>query len=96
LWSITTPQNSMNDLEQLKIEVEGLKRLMREHLHDGVESREVSISNLVDMVQIVSTAPATTPRRFEQQFKIYTSGSTYRLYWYDQVNAAWHYVTATA
>lgn len=85
----------MNELQQLKTEVEGLKRLMREHLHNGVESREVSIENLVDMVEVVSAAPVTTPRRFEQQIKIYTNSTTYRLYWYDQVAGAWHYVTAT-
>jgi len=86
----------MNELQLMQMRVAELERKLREHIHDGAETRETSIVNLVDMVQVVSAAPSTTPRRFEQQFKIYTNGSTYRFYWYDQKAAAWHYVTATA
>lgn len=76
--------------------LETLERQMREHRHNGSDAPEVSITNLVDVIETVSVVPATTPRRFVDQIKIYVNGATLRLYWYDAKAGVWHYVTATA
>lgn len=81
--------------EELKYEIEDLKRQLRDHVHNGADAKELSINNLVDLIPTVSTAPSHTPRRFADQFRIYSNGVTYRLYWYDAVNAAWRYATGT-
>lgn len=48
------------------------------------------------MFQTVSAAPTQAPKNFLDQVQVYTSGATYRLYWYDKDNDTWHYITATA
>jgi hypothetical protein len=52
--------------------------------------------DLFGFFKTVSTAPTEVPNSFFNQVQIYTNGSTYRLYWYDYTNGAWHYITATA
>lgn len=53
-------------------------------------------TNIYGLFEVVSAVPSGVPRTIYEQIKIYTSGTTYRLYWYDRKNNAWHYVTATA
>lgn len=79
--------------EELTRKVADLERLLREHLHNGAESQELSIASLVDNVPTVSAAPSHTPKRFVDQFRIYKNGTTYRFYWYDYSNAEWRYAT---
>lgn len=54
------------------------------------------LSELFGMFQTVSVAPTAAPARLINQIQIYTNGATYRLYWWDNTNNVWHYVTATA
>jgi len=56
---------------------------------------ENRIGELTDFIKTTDSVPAWVPRRFEEQFAIYTSGSTYRFYWYDTTNGAWRYATGT-
>lgn len=76
--------------------IEAIERKLVEQKHNGVDGLEVSVRDLVDMFEVVSAAPSSAPKRVGDQVKIYTNGATFRLYWYDQSAAVWHYVTATA
>lgn len=55
----------------------------------------LTIKNLTDLIEVVSTVPTATPKAFYDQVKIYISGGTYRLYVYNYVNNVWRYVTLT-
>ncbi|MCK9371052.1 hypothetical protein M0R04_14165 [Candidatus Dojkabacteria bacterium] len=56
----------------------------------------VFLDKSIGVFETVTAAPTGTPTNMINQIKIYTNGSTYRLYWYDAKNNVWHYVTATA
>lgn len=53
-------------------------------------------TDIQGLFETVSAAPTNIPKSPYDQVKIYVNGATYRLYWYDGVGHAWHYVTATA
>lgn len=48
------------------------------------------------LFQTISAVPTDTPKTWFDQIRIYKNSTTLRLYWYDPVEGAWHYVTATA
>lgn len=52
-------------------------------------------TDIYGMFEVVSAVPTLTPKTAYDQIKIYTNATTYRLYWYDWVNHAWHYATGT-
>ena len=81
--------------EQLQ-RLETLERQMREHFHSGLDTQRVNLKDIFGAIKVVSVAPVGEPANIGEQFKIYTNGSTYRLYWYDTVGASWHYILATA
>ena len=56
---------------------------------------ENKLHNIVGNFEVVSSAPTGNPTNFQNQIKIYSNGSTYRLYWYDTVNHAWRYASGT-
>lgn len=64
-------------------------------LKDGTQ-QPIFLDQIVGLFQTVSTAPTVSPRFVKDQIQIYTSGSTFRFYWWDNTNKTWHYVTATA
>lgn len=72
-------------------EDERSKNDIRKHDHDGVNSMRVNIHDLTGFIQTVSTAPTWTPKNFWEQFAIYRSGATLRLYCYDTTNNAWRF-----
>ena len=51
--------------------------------------------DLEGVIQTVDSEPTGNPTKFDQQFKIYKSGSTRRFYWYDTLNSEWVYVGGT-
>lgn len=57
--------------------------------------KQLRAEELFGMFQTVTTAPTKPPKGTLEQIQIYTNGSTYRLYWWDNANITWHYVTAT-
>ena len=57
---------------------------------------KLNVPNAFNMFQTVTSVPTVAPSNWQNQIQIYTSGSTYRLYWWDNTNNTWHYVTATA
>ena len=59
------------------------------------EIKQTDFRDLTGLIPTVSSVPAWIPRKFSEQFAIYTSGSTYRFYWYDRDNGAWRYSTGT-
>ena len=46
-------------------------------------------TGVAGMFEVVSSVPTGVPRSLFEQIKIYTTATTYRLYWYDWVNHAW-------
>ena len=62
---------------------------------DKVENLGLA-QDLFGKFKTVTAAPTEQPINFLDQIRIYTNGSTYRLYWYDATNKTWHFVTATA
>ena len=57
---------------------------------------KVLAQKIQGMYQTVSVAPTAVPLTMQNQIQIFVNGGTLRLYWYDVVGGAWHYVTATA
>lgn len=53
----------------------------------------IELKDITNTFKTVSVAPTHVPRNFSEQFVIYTSGATYRLYIYDTVNNTWRYAT---
>lgn len=86
----------MQNNDDLKREVEDLRRELREHTHNGFNGGQIYFKHLFGLIETVSTAPTTVPKTTYDQLKIYTNGSDYRFYWYDSIANVWHYVTATA
>lgn len=58
------------------------------------------IEDIWGMIRTVTVAPdaapVVKPRKFNEQFLIYTNGATLRFYWFDLENKTWHYITASA
>lgn len=67
-------------------------RLIREHRHNGLDATQVNLKDILGALEVVSTAPVGKPTSIAGQIKLYTNGSTYRLYWYDTTAGAWRYV----
>ncbi len=63
------------------------------HNHDGTNSELVSVKNLIEFIETVTTIPTVVPRKFWEQFKIYTDSLTAptitELYFYDTGNGEW-------
>ncbi len=55
------------------------------------EIKRIRFDELDGLFQTSSSVPTHVPRKFSEQIVIYTSGATYRLYWYDNANGAWRY-----
>lgn len=73
---------------------------VRRHTHDGANSKQININDLVGIIKTVSVAPSVgtnvpLPSTFADQFRVYKNGSTKRLYVFDTVNKIWSYVTLT-
>lgn len=79
----------MPDLNELKRRLDTLEQRMNN------EPTQIE-TDVFGMFEVVSAAPTGVPHTVYDQVKIYTNSTTYRLYWYDWVGRAWHYVTATA
>jgi len=53
------------------------------------------IDDIVGMFTTVDAVPISTPTSLKNQVKIYKSGATRRLYWYDSVEQEWVYTAGT-
>lgn len=53
------------------------------------------LDKMIGSIETVTSVPTGKPINFINQFKFYSSGSTYRLYVYDAKNNAWRYVALT-
>lgn len=60
-----------------------------------VEDKSIEIDDVIGTIPTVSAVPTGKPVRFSQQLKIYKSGSTRRLYWYDTLNQEWVYTSGS-
>ena len=82
--------------QDLQQQINELRELLARHTHIGDAGGQLYVKSLFGFFETVSTAPSGVPKTTYDQIKIYVNGATYRLYWYDSVGNAWHYVTATA
>lgn len=65
-----------------------------EHFHNGNEQPRIQLrTDIAGLFETVSSIPTGVPKDIFGQIKIYTSGASYRLYWYDTANGAWRYAT---
>lgn len=55
-----------------------------------LQSKNIRLENITNLFEAHSEAPTHNPRTFYEQFYLYKSGTTYRLYVY--VDDAWKYV----
>jgi len=83
-------------LAQLEGEMAQMQQQLRMHRHDGNLASRTNLNDIFGLFEVVSVAPTLTPTSAYDQIKIYTNGTVYRLYWYDYVGHAWHYILATA
>ncbi len=60
-----------------------------------LKKNNTNIFDIVGMLKTTSTVPTYTPTKFSDQFILYVSGATYRLYIYDNTNKAWRYTALT-
>ena len=81
--------------KELQNRIEVLEQQLRDHFHSGHGDRRVNLIDIFGKIEVVSTAPVGVPQTISGQLKIYTSGGTYRFYWYDTTNGAWRYATGT-
>lgn len=65
------------------------------HRHDGFGSTRSDIGDVFGLLETVSVAPIGTPNDLYDQIKIFKSGATHRLYWYEGATNTWHYATGT-
>jgi len=93
------------DTENLKIEVEALKRevfelrnLLNEHRHNGIQGGLVSFNDIFDTIKTVTSSTdltnilASTPRKISEQILIDTTTGTKKLYIYDMIGGVWRSV----
>jgi len=62
------------------------------------ESYKIRTSNLEDDLNLIktsSTIPTYTPKTSLERIVVYVSGTTYRLYIWDNINKTWRYVALT-
>jgi len=102
------PENQNNNLriDELKREIEGLKRDFKD-LRNERETKEKKdifgikkerFSNLVDdlnFLEITSSVPSGQPTHPLKRIKLYISGAEKRLYIYDNENNSWYYTSLT-
>lgn len=81
---------------QIQSDLQDVKTALQSHSHDGVTGTQVLFQNLVGLIETVTTTPTNVPKTIYDQVKIYKNSTTYRLYWYDNVNNAWRYAEQPA
>lgn len=54
-----------------------------------------SLNEITGIIETVTTVPTGKPTNFINQFKFYSSGSTYRLYVYNSKADVWRFVVLT-
>lgn len=68
---------------------------LQRRISDLESKRVVFNTGIIGLFEVVSAVPTGVPTSPYDQIKIYTNSTTYRLYWYDQVNHAWRFATGT-
>lgn len=72
---------------------------MKDDSEVKIDFKEVDVSqgtttrleDVYGSIPTVSSAPTIVPKKIGEQFRVYSNGTTYRLYWYDFTNNAWRY-----
>lgn len=68
---------------------------VRKHTHDGANSQNINIKNLIGFIPTVAAVPLWIPKAFSEQLAVYKNGVTIRLYIYDTANNVWRYTALT-
>jgi len=53
------------------------------------------LSSMVGVIETVTAVPTGKPINMINQIKFYSSGATYRIYFYDAKNGVWRYSSLT-
>ena len=82
-------------LQELERQIQEYRQELRDHRHNGLGTLRLNLTDVDGLIKTVSTAPTHTPKNQQEQVILYTSGATYRIYFYDNSNGAWRYVALT-
>lgn len=83
--------DTQKQLDEVNKKITDLQNRLFMHDHSGNGDQRIRLDDLASLIDVVSTAPTHIPRDFNEQFKIYKNGSTYRFYWHD--GTGWRYAT---
>jgi len=53
------------------------------------------LNDMVGLIETVTAVPTGKPINMINQIKFYSSGATYRIYFYDATNGVWRYSSLT-
>lgn len=68
------------------------------HEHNGLDAPPVNLSDLIGLIEVVSSVPTKIPKAIFDQVKLYSNGGTRRVYFYVTDSAgsgAWRYAALT-
>lgn len=87
-----TTEKQAEEITTLREEAEERELLIKNHKHQGLETPELNINDIIGELITVSTAPSATPlKKITKQIYVYRSGATKRLYIYDFTAGSWYY-----
>jgi hypothetical protein len=85
--------DTQKQIEELKKKINDLENRLLLHDHSGNQDQRIRLDDISALIEVVSTVPSHVPRDFNEQFRIYKNGTTYRFYWHD--GTGWRYATGT-
>lgn len=84
-----------NQIQQMQGQINELNSRLNELIFNKQVNTRVNFFDILGKFQVVSAVPTGKPNDVSGQIKIYTNGTTYRLYWYDTTAGAWRYVPSS-
>lgn len=85
----------MDKIQELQTQINQLNSRFNEFMFNKQTNTRVNFFDILGKFEVVSSVPTGKPNDVAGQIKIYTNGTTYRLYWYDTTAGAWRYVPAS-
>lgn len=83
-------------INQVKDLSDKVDRVINTHIHDGSQAQRINLNtDILGMIETVSTAPTLAPNSLFGQFKFYSNAGTFRLYVFDVTGNTWHYTALT-
>ena len=89
LFLVDVANGAENQGEVIKDNFDDIRRILREHRHEGGESDQINLFDIFGSLETISAVPTNTPTNIYEQNKLYISGLKRRLYVRDVLNGAW-------